>query len=750
MYTATQEEEKREILNRYRYLLAVMKPDGEKPRDFSKIRKAFKLASDAHKDMRRKTGEPYIYHPLEVATICVKEIGLGETSVICALLHDVVEDTDYTLEDIRVLFGDRVAHIIDGLTKIEEIFDQKSMSIQAENFRKILLTLAEDVRVILIKLSDRLHNMRTLASMKPEKQLKIASETTYLYAPLAHRLGLYAIKSELEDLAFKYTDPEAYALIQKKVDASASDREQLFQEFIYPIKVELGRQGLKYEVEARKKSIASIWRKMRDKEIEFEEIYDIFAVRIILDSVVENEKIDCWRAYSIVTDFYSPKQNRLRDWVSTPKANGYESLHTTVMSHSGKWVEVQIRSLRMNEIAEKGYAAHWKYKEKVQGESGLDKWLNRIKELLKTPDSNAIAFLDEFKLNLFADEIFVFTPKGDLKTLPVKSTALDFAYSVHSELGNSCIGAKVNHKLVPLNHALASGDQVEIITSKKQVPREEWIEYVVTARSKGQIKIALKEEHKKYNEQGKSLLNKILGDLDIEPNRSVKNRLAEYFDISSPIELYYRIAMGTITREEIKQCCQVKEKGGFMKYFRRSFSKPKDTEAETVQSKGLVQQLYDLVQNKPETLVLGDMAQVRYQISKCCRPLPGDDVVGIINTEHGIEVHRTNCSNAIELMSRFGDRIVKAKWKSHEDLMFLAGLDIIGGDKKGLMLEIARVISEKHSLNIRSFHIETHGDLSKGVVMLYVHDSRSLNEVMDSLKLIDGINKVSRIDRLTE
>ena len=517
MFRGLTDIERKELLSRYRTLLKSCKPLTDAD-DKKQIRKAFNLAVEAHKDMRRRSGEPYIFHPVEVAIIASSEIGLGATSIVCALLHDVVEDTDYTIEDIKAMFGEKVASIIDGLTKISGIIDKSNLeekpdlshSMQAENYRKILLTMAEDVRVILIKLADRLHNMRTLEFMPSEKRLKIASETAFLYAPLAHRLGLYTIKSEMEDLVLRYTDPNIYQSITNKLIESDEERNKFIKNFIEPISVALSNAGLKFDIVGRTKSINSIWKKMLKKNIPFEEVYDVFAIRIIIDSDVENERLDCWKAYSVVTQVYTPNPERLRDWISVPKANGYEALHTTVMSNTGKWVEVQIRSTRMNEIAEKGYAAHWKYKEDKKGiENSLDDWLKRIRELLQRPESNAIDFLDDFKLTLFADEIYVFTRSGELRNLPKNSTVLDFAYSIHSDIGNKCIGAKVNHKLVALSHVLSSGDQIEVLTSEKQSPKEEWLNIVISAKAKSQIKMAVKEDKKRSAERGKEIISRM-------------------------------------------------------------------------------------------------------------------------------------------------------------------------------------------------------------------------------------------------
>ncbi len=741
MYVADLEQERKEILKRYRGLLNAWN-NGAELKNKRMVRKAFNLAVSAHKDMRRKSGEPYIYHPIEVARIVAGEIGLGETSIICALLHDVVEDTDYTIDDMRRMFGEKVARIIDGLTKIKELFDH-TPSAQAENFRKMLLTLSDDVRVILIKLADRLHNMRTLESMPKEKQLKIASETIYLFAPLAHRLGLYAIKSELEDLALKYTEPEIYSSIAKKLEDSSAERTKFINKFIYPIRKALLAQGLVFEIIAREKSIFSIWQKMKAKQVPFDEVFDIFAIRIIIDTNYENEKYQCWQAYSIVTDFYSPKQNRLRDWISTPKANGYESLHTTVMSHTGQWVEVQIRTRRMNEIAEKGYAAHWKYKEKSNNESGLDRWLNKIKELLQSPDSNALAFLDEFKLNLFADEIIVFTPKGEVKTLPSNSTTLDFAYNIHSEIGNQCIGAKVNHKLVALNHTLKSGDQVEIITSKKQVPREEWMNYVVTARAKSFIKEALKEQRKKHVDAGKIKLDEIFKELKIELNRSSLLKLQECTQIPSVIDLYYKVDKGEIGIKEVKECMQLHDRTGWLNLITRPFTKSKSNLQHKLSEEAKQQMLGNDNPKKED-------GAVEYRISDCCNPIPGDEVIGFMPQEGGVWIHRTNCPEAIQLMSKYGNRIVKINWTGTEDGTFLSGLRVVGFDNMGLLNDIVHIISSQMSLNIRSFHIDSTGDVFESTIMLLVHNTDDLNRLMVELKKLRGINSVYRISRLTD
>jgi GTP diphosphokinase / guanosine-3',5'-bis(diphosphate) 3'-diphosphatase len=745
MVEIDEEKEKREILSRYRDLLKVCKPRTSS-HDKQIIRKAFNLALEAHKDMRRKSGEPYIYHPIEVAIIAAGEIGLGTTSVVCSLLHDVVEDTDYTLEDIKGLFGEKVARIIDGLTKISGIFDQKTESLQAENFRKMLLTLSEDVRVILIKLADRLHNMRTLESLPHEKRLKIASETNYLYAPLAHRLGLYPVKSELEDLAFKFMEPEIYNTITEKIRESEPERKRFITKFILPIKKALAEQGIENTILARTKSVYSIWEKMRKKEIPLEEVYDLFAVRIVLDSPDDQEKIDCWRVYTIITKFYRPNQDRLRDWISIPKANGYEALHTTVMSHSGRWVEVQIRSRRMDEIAEKGYAAHWKYKDADSHEGAIDEWLAKIRELLQSPESNALDFLDDFKLNLFADEIFVFSPKGDLITLPVNSTALDFAYGIHSQIGNNCIGAKVNHKLVPLSHRLKSGDQVEIITSDKQSPKEEWFSFVTTARAKTQIKAFIKEERKKLATKGKELLRAYFEEISLEFTTPNLNKFMHYSGFTSFTDLFCDIAQDKIGIKELKECCQNHEREGFFRFLKIPFNLLRSTENRQNNETQKDDQK-DIREDLSKTPLLSpDVNSIQYHLSTCCNPIPGDDVIGIIDSADHIIIHRTNCQNAIELMSRYGNKLVKPKWTPDESLEFLAGINIRGIDRVGLMNEITKVISKQMNINMRSVNLASNDGMFDGVMMVYIHNTEQLRTLINSLKRINGIERVTRIN----
>ncbi len=741
MQEIDQEFERREILKRYRSLLSICRPSTT-PENRAFIRKAFDFAVEAHKYHRRKSGEPYIYHPIAVAHIVVQEIGLGTTSVVCSLLHDVVEDTDYTLADITELFGEEVARIIDGLTKISGIFDQTN-SVQAENFRKMLLTLSDDVRVILIKLADRLHNMRTLSSLAPKKQLKIASETLFLFAPLAHRLGLHTIKSELEDLALKYTDPDIFEEIETKISESQQERNRFINNFTYPIRKALQDNGLKYTILARTKSISSIWEKMKKKEIPFEEVYDIFAIRVIIETPVDHEKADCWKAYSLITDIYKPNPDRLRDWISIPKANGYESLHTTVMSKKGKWVEVQIRSRRMDDIAEKGYAAHWKYKESTTAESGIDKWLKRIREILKSAESDALDFIDDFKLNLFSDEIFVFTPKGELRTLPMSSTALDFAYSIHSQVGNNCLGAKVNHKLVPLSHTLKSGDQVEIITSSKQHPKTDWLNYVTTARAKGKIKVALKEERKKVSEEGKEILERKLKQLKIDFNPDNINKLVTFFKLQAPIDLYYDVAIEKIGLKELKNYLQFQDRGGWLSALRNTFTRPRDISV-PIEEDPIRQQL----KSKPDTLLIGDsMETLNYTLSPCCNPIPGDDVFGFVTINEGIKIHRNNCPNAVQLMSKYAYRIVKAKWMTKDAIAFLSGIKVIGIDDFGILNKLTHVISSELNLNIRSINIESNAGTFEGTVMIYIYDTSHLNNLIQKIKKIEGVQRVERIGK---
>ncbi|MGN6641203.1 MAG: RelA/SpoT family protein [Mucilaginibacter sp.] len=725
------EAEKNEILKRYRALLRACKSTLQKG-DKRMIRKAFDMALESHKDMRRKSGEPYIYHPIAVAQIAAEEIGLGTTSIVCALLHDVVEDTDVTLDDIEREFGKKVAKIIDGLTKISGVFDTNS-SLQAENFRKMLLTLADDVRVILIKLADRLHNMRTMEFMPRDKQLKLSSETVYLYAPLAHRLGLYAIKSELEDLSMKYMERETYQFIKNKLNEKKTEREKFIRDFIEPLKKVLEGQGLHADVFGRPKSIHSIWNKMKKKSIPFEEVYDLFAIRIILDSAPENEKAECWKAYSIVTDLYRPNPDRLRDWISSPKANGYESLHTTVMGPRGQWVEVQIRTKRMNEIAEKGFAAHWKYKESST-DSGLDQWVQKVRDMLKNPESNALDFIDDFKMNLFSDEIFIFTPKGALIQLPLNATALDFAFEIHTDVGASCIGAKVNHKLVPLSYKLQNGDQVEVITSSKQTPKEDWLNIVVTAKAKAKIKSALKEEKRKIADEGKEILERKMKSLKITYNSENIHKLSYYFKLPSTQDLFFNVAKGLIDMKDLKEY-QASEKV--------IENKPQDKiENEQVQSL-----LRNIKTKDSDILLIGeDMQKIDYKLANCCNPIPGDDVFGFITVSDGIKIHRTNCPNAAKLMANYGYRIVKARWTNQQELAFLTGLRITGIDDVGLINKLTTVISNDFKVNIRSITVDSDNGIFEGSIMVYVNDTEHLDNLIKRLKMVKGITSVTRFD----
>ncbi|GAA4921180.1 bifunctional (p)ppGpp synthetase/guanosine-3',5'-bis(diphosphate) 3'-pyrophosphohydrolase [Mucilaginibacter defluvii] len=729
------EAEKKEILKRYRALLRASKSTLQKG-DKRMIRKAFDMALESHKDMRRKSGEPYIYHPIAVAQIAAEEIGLGTTSIVCALLHDVVEDTDVQLDDIEREFGKKVAKIIDGLTKISGVFDTNS-SLQAENFRKMLLTLADDVRVILIKLADRLHNMRTMEFMPRDKQLKLSSETVYLYAPLAHRLGLYAIKSELEDLSMKYMEKDTYQLIKRKLNEKKAEREKFIRDFIEPLKRTLESQGLQADVFGRPKSIHSIWNKMKKKSIPFEEVYDLFAIRIILDSPPESEKSDSWKAYSIVTDLYRPNPDRLRDWISSPKANGYESLHTTVMGPRGQWVEVQIRTTRMNEIAEKGFAAHWKYKES-SSDSGLDQWVTKVRELLKNPDSNALDFIDDFKMNLFSDEIFIFTPKGALIQLPLNATALDFAFEIHTDVGASCIGAKVNHKLVPLNYKLQNGDQVEIITSSKQTPKEDWLNFVVTAKAKAKIKSALKEEKRKIAEDGKEILERKLKSLKITYNSDNLHKLSYFFKLQSTQDLFYNVAKGVIDMKDLKEY-QASEK--------IIENKPQDKiEADQVQNL-----IKSIKAKDSDMLLIGeDMQKIDYKLANCCNPIPGDDVFGFITVSEGIKIHRTNCPNAAKLMANYGYRIVKARWTNQQELAFLTGLRIRGIDDVGLINKLTTVISNDFKVNMRSITVDSDNGIFEGSIMVYVNDTQHLEDLVKKLKQVRGVTSVDRFDSAVE
>lgn len=730
------EKERKEILSAFRGLLRVSK-ERRTRQETRMIRKAFDVAVEAHKDMRRKSGEPYIYHPIAVAKICSEEMELGATAVVCALLHDTVEDTHITLEDVEELFGSTVAQIIDGLTKIPEVFDE-NVSIQAENFRKMILTISDDLRVVLIKLADRLHNMRTLESMREDKRLKIASETNFLYAPLAHRLGLYTIKTELEDLCLKHMNPVAYDEIETKLKSTKAVRQRFIRRFVHPIKEALLFEGYAFEIKARTKSVSSIWRKMQSKEIPYEEVFDLFAVRIILDTSEEIEKSDCWRVYSVVTDFYQPNPDRLRDWISTPRANGYESLHTTVMSPQGKWVEVQIRSKRMDDIAEKGLAAHYNYKESKSGENKFDRWIGEIRDLLESPNANAMDFVNEFKLNLFNDEIYVFTPRGDLRVLPTGATTLDFAFDIHTDIGLKCIGAKVNNRLVPLSHQLKNGHQVEIITSTKQKPSEEWLKFVVTARAKQKIKNALNEERKKIADDGKEIVDRKFKQYNIRFVGENITVLEKFFKVPSATELYIRIAKGKIDLSKIRS---IKNVGGML-HWEREIKKTKITSSSDINKR---------IDKKKDVLVIGDdFNDIEYSFARCCNPLPGDSVFGFITISEGIKIHRTNCPNAENLMSKNAYRCISAKWKSKELKEHIAKLRIIGIDDIGIVNKITQIISFQHNVNMKSLSFDSYDGIFQGKIQVYVFDKQHLDELIDKFVMLEGVKRVERWDEIQD
>ena len=739
VYNLNEEEEKKAILRAYRALLRDLKQRLKKG-DKELVRRAFEISADAHKDMRRKSGEPYILHPIAVARIVVEEISLGVTSVICALLHDVVEDTELTLEDMQQEFGTTVAKIIDGLTKIAIVVDGNSeTSMQAENFRKILMALAEDPRVILIKLADRLHNMRTLGSMARDKQLKICSETTYIYAPLAHRLGLYEIKSELEDLALKYTQPEIYTNIANGLKETKRERTKYINEFIKPIKEELTKAGFKFDIYGRPKSINSIWNKIKTKHVTFEEVYDLFAIRIVLDSEYEKEKEECWKVYSIITNFYKPSPDRLRDWVSVPKGNGYEALHTTVMGPGGKWVEVQIKTERMNAIAEKGLAAHWKYKEGAPRphENKLDDWLQHLREVLNNPDTDSLDFMHDFKLDLFTEEIYAYTPKGDMRVLPKGATALDFAFDIHSELGARCIGAKVNYKLVPLSHPLKSGDQVEVITSSKQKPGDDWLNFVITAKAKSRIKYYLKEQKRKIAEDGKEIIERKLNHMGVPLNAYNANELSVYFKKPSALDVYYALAVGNIDVKELKEF---------------SVSGDKLIPPVKLQETKLTELPQDeILKHKPskgaELVIFGESSdKIKYKLANCCQPIPGDDVFGFITAGEGLKIHRSDCPNAARLLSHYGHRVVKTKWAKNKEISFLTGVRMTGLDDVGVIKKITNIISDSLNMNMRSISIDSHDGIFDGTIMVYVHDKEEFDHLCNQLAALEGIITVERIE----
>lgn len=732
-YTLTEEQEKKEILRHYRALLKSLRAKLKRG-DKELVRQAFEMAAEAHKTMRRKSGEPYILHPVAVATICVEEIGLGVRSTICALLHDTVEDTDITLEDIEREFGSEIARIVDGLTKISNVIDTNS-SQQAENFKKILLTLTDDPRVILIKLADRLHNMRTLDYMKREKQLKIASETIWVYAPLAHRMGLYAVKTEMEDLAMKYMEPQQYKEIARKLAETKRERTRYINEFVKPLKEKLTRGGFNFEIYGRPKSIHSIWNKIRKKGVAFEEVYDLFAIRVILNSPPEKEKEDCWKVYSMITDEYNPSPERLRDWLSNPKSNGYEALHTTVMGPQGKWVEVQIRTKRMNEIAEKGLAAHYKYKEGSSDEDRFDKWFGQIREVISNQDTDSVDFLEDFKTSFLAEEIYVYTPKGDVKMLPTGSTALDFAFSIHSAIGSKCIGAKVNHKLVPISHKLRSGDQVEIITSNKQKPTEDWLNIVVTAKAKSKIKDSLKEDKRKIADEGKYILQRKLDGMGAGFHQHNIDELVTFYKVPSQLDLFYNIAVKQIDLKELKEFHVLGDKLEAPKPVKPVTEAKAETEQKQIPRKD------------SELIIFGESSdKIMYSLAKCCNPIPGDDVFGFVSTGKGLIIHRTNCPNATQMMANYSHRIVKTKWAKNKEISFLTGVKIIGIDDVGVINKITNIISGEMRINISALTIESKEGLFQGSIRIFVHDKEELDELVNRLKQLNGIQTVDRFD----
>lgn len=735
------EQERLDILRLYRKLIDVWhtRKDTE---DKWLVRKAFRLAADAHKDMRRKSGEPFIMHPISVAIIAAKEIGLGRTSIISALLHDTVEDTDMSLEDIRGIFGDEVAKIIDGLTKIDEISDS-STTAQAETIKKILLTLSDDVRVILLKLADRLHNMRTLDSMPSEKQLRVVSETQYLYAPLAYRLGLYQIKSELEELSFKYSQPKIYSDILKKVNHTTEDRNAIFNSINKSISTELKKLECDFDIKLNVKTAYSIWQKMRDQNVSFGDIYNTYSIDLILDADPQNEKLLCWSAYSLITGIYRTNSKRLRDWISTPKANGYEAIHATIMNPYGQWVDLHIRSKRMDEIANKGYAAYWKYKNLDKIDSSIDNWLIKTRLLLEENDEDTFDFIRDFKRNLFADEIFVFTPAGEMYNMPYGSTVLDFAYTIHTDLGNHCIGANISHRIVPMGYKMVSGDQVEIISSKKQIPTEDWYKYAATARAKAKIALAIKNDRKKYKKQGKQKLDEYFKLLNLENTGHNEYLLLTGSEMKGPIDLYYYLAKDIIGLKEIKEIMLPNEtRLSWIKNIRLPFTKPKivsNTE-NNEEEPALVK--------KDKTKYIADFNSLEYTVSECCNPLPGDNVMGLVFPNEPIQIHLTECPNAIRLMSQHGKNIVKAKWKQKAGITFLAGINIKAADSIGLIQEIITPITEEYNINIRSFNLEISEGLANMDITVYVSSTKDLKMIMSRLKKIKSILKVIRLDKI--
>lgn len=734
MTQAAIEEENKQIAKEYKELLRISYQTLTEE-DKKLIRSAFEVAVDAHKNQRRKSGEAYIFHPIAVAKIVASEIGLDAVSIASALLHDVVEDTEYTLDDLDRIFGETVARIVDGLTKISHLKKDMNISQQAENFRKMLLTLNDDVRVIIIKIADRYHNMLTMDSMPEHKQVKISSETLYIYAPLAHRIGLYNIKTELEDLSLKYTEPDVYNSIKDKIEESKEEQLAYIDAFSATIDNSLKQEGLNYIIKGRMKSIFSMRRKMLAQNVTFDEIYDKFAIRIIYKSDAQNEKFLAWKIYSIVTDHFTPNPVRLRDWISSPKSTGYEALHITVMGPKGKWVEVQIRSERMHEIAEKGYAAHFKYKHGNQKEQGIEVWLNKLQEALENANTNAVDFVEEFKLNLYSKEIFVFTPKGDLKSLPKGATPLDFSFNIHTEVGLRTRGAKVNGKLVPLNTTLQSGDQVEIITSDQATPNQNWLDYATTARARAKIKSVLREEKKSVAEDGKEILRRKLKSQKISLNEDSINKMVTYFKLKTSLDLFYRVGIGSIDNTMLKDFAS-SYNNAFISFFKNRMRKtpaPEDIDKEEITSK------YDM-------LVFGkEEEKLEYKLSQCCNPIPGDNVFGFVSVSEGIKVHKKNCPNAISLQSNYAYRIISAKWIDSSQQEYQADIELTGIDNLGLINDITEVISDIMHVNMRNLNFSTDGGTFKGKITVVVKNKVILKKLTDNLKEIAGIDKVTRI-----
>jgi len=731
------EKENKAIAQEYKELLRISYQTLT-PTDKKLIRKAFDVSVDAHKDQRRKSGEAYIFHPIAVAKIVASEIGLGATSIAAALLHDVVEDTPMTVEDIEKLFNPKVAQLVEGLTKISLVQKDLNASLQAENFRKMILTLNDDVRVILIKLADRLHNMQTMDSMREDKQTKIASETLYIYAPLAHRLGLYNIKIKLEDLGLKYTEPEIYNEIVSKIKETKEEQDAYIKDISDVLKNSLDQEGIEYLIKGRPKSIYSIRRKMKAQNVSFDEVYDKFALRIVYKAQPNEEKFLAWKIYSIVTDHYRPSPSRLRDWISSPKSTGYEALHITVMGPRGRWVEVQVRSERMDEIAEKGYAAHYKYKNGATEESGLDVWLNLLREALENSETNAVDFVEDFKMNLYSKEIFVFTPKGEIKSLPKGATSLDFAFSIHSELGIKTRGTRVNGKLVPLNHELKSGDQIDVITSQYQKPTANWLDYVTTSRAKTKIKNVLNENTKKIGEEGKEILTRKLKHLKINLSESVTNELVNFFKLKTSLDLYYRVGIGAIENQQLKDFAAQKS-NTFINFFKNKIKRNQKNTADADIHKPEINNNYDL-------LVFGtEHDKLDYKLAPCCNPIPGDDVFGFVTINEGIKVHKKDCPNAIGMQSNYAYRIMSAKWIDSTQEEFKALLDITGMDVLGLTNQLTKVISNNMHVNIQSISLSTNAGLFHGQVAVIVQNNTILKKMINNIKKIDGIEKVTRV-----